>query len=321
MSRRVPLWVDLSEAPASERDAIERAAEDVAADAIVDGVDAIIIEGPEDQQRAMDEEGVVIVDGRDWSVIPLENLIAGRRNQPGTLFALARTPEEAKRFCNVLDIGVHGIVLAAQSPDDVWATAEVLAGPPRPDDGIDDDARIQLTTATVESIDDAGMAERVCIDCTERFQDGEGMLVGSTADSFALIHAETIQTDFVNARPFRVNAGAVHSYALGPNFATNYLSELHGGHEALAVNVDGEIRRMQIGRVKIEHRPHSRVSWSHGSGFGNAVVQHAETIRFVTPDGEPVAVTELKPGDQILVHAAGQARHVGLAVKERLIER
>lgn len=41
---------------------------------------------------------------------------------------------------------------------------------------------------------------------------GEGLLVGSYAAGLLLVHSEVEDTGYINARPFRVNAGAVHSY-------------------------------------------------------------------------------------------------------------
>jgi 3-dehydroquinate synthase II len=38
------------------------------------------------------------------------------------------------------------------------------------------------------------------------------VLVGSSAKALCLVHGETLATPFVPARPFRVNAGPVHSY-------------------------------------------------------------------------------------------------------------
>ena len=56
---------------------------------------------------------------------------------------------------------------------------------------------------------------------------------------------------------------------------------------------------------------------------GTAMLQNAETIRLVRPDGKPLAITEAKEGDEILVHIAGQAkgRHFGGEVDEFVVER
>jgi len=51
------------------------------------------------------------------------------------------------------------------------------------------------------------------------------------------------------------------------------------------------------------------------------VLQNAETIRLVNPDGKAVSVTALKRGDKVLCHIEKAGRHFGMQVDETLIER
>ena len=51
------------------------------------------------------------------------------------------------------------------------------------------------------------------------------MLIGSQAKGFFLVHSESEDSPYVAARPFRVNAGAVHAY-IRVGEKTRYLSEL-----------------------------------------------------------------------------------------------
>ena len=51
------------------------------------------------------------------------------------------------------------------------------------------------------------------------------------------------------------------------------------------------------------------------------VLQNAETIRLVSPDGKAVSVTKLKQGDKVLGHIEKAGRHFGMQVEETLIER
>ena len=51
------------------------------------------------------------------------------------------------------------------------------------------------------------------------------------------------------------------------------------------------------------------------------VMQNAETIRLVDPDGKAISVTTLKPGDKVLGHIEKAGRHFGMKVDETLIER
>jgi 3-dehydroquinate synthase II len=52
----------------------------------------------------------------------------------------------------------------------------------------------------------------------------------------------------------------------------------------------------------------------------STLVQHAETIRLVTPQG-PKSIVDLKPGDRVLVRTEDVGRHMGMAVRETLVER
>lgn len=295
------------------------------------------------QTEAGNAKGVVVVDATTWRVIPLENLIAARRDRPGTLFALARNQAEASLFALTLETGVDGIVLAPQTPADIHAVRGILGVPREPPVAalastgmqrpsstraplLDDprgasSASLALSSATVTSIEDAGLGDRICIDTTSALEDGEGVLVGSTASSFVLVHAETAESEFVRARPFRVNAGALHMYLLAPDGRTRYLSELAAGFPLLVVNRAGGSRIVTVGRAKIERRPHTLVRWASPEGVGMAVLQTAETVRVVRSDALTVAVTDLKVGDKIVVNPQGAARHFGMPIDASLEER
>ncbi len=342
---RIPLWIDLRNVPADRREPYVWAARDVEAEAILvardtllDGDDVVVVRDDRlmqddaaigqimpmrnaaDQTAAANAPGVVIIDADDWTIIPLENLIAARRDRPGTLFGLARNPAEAGVFRDTLERGVHGVVLAPARAADIEQAHAILVAKGVPSDGRATSGPVDLETATITAVEDAGPGDRICVDATSMFNDGEGLLVGSTARSFALVHAETIQTDFVNARPFRVNAGAVHSYLLGPEGRTQYLSEVEAGQRVLAVSQHGT-RVITVGRAKLEQRPHILIKWKGDGGSGSAVLQNAETIRLVRPDGAVISITDLKVGDDILVHHEEAARHFGMPVDERLEER
>lgn len=361
---RIPLWVDLRGVPVNKRLPLWKAIAAAGVEHVlvatddphldrteapvlrIDGNNAVKrgkraigrlvrLRSGRDQDRAASIPSIVIVESADWTIIPLENLIAARRDRPGTLFAVAHSPEEAVRFRDTLQIGVHGIVLAPTTAADITAAdAALRERGPRPDDAVPPPTAANGTTAhaapsseflvaaRITRIQDAGPGDRVCVDATSNFRDGEGLLVGSSARSFVLVHAETLQSEYVAARPFRVNAGAVHSYLFAPGGKTRYLSELRAGLNVLAVHPDGVHRVLTVGRAKIEERPHTLVAWQDSDGReGSAVLQTAETIRLVRTDGRPVAVTDLAVGDDVLVHYEHAARHFGMAVEERLEER
>ncbi len=147
------------------------------------------------------------------------------------------------------------------------------------------------------------------------------MLVGSQAGGLFLIHSETLPSEFVEARPFRVNAGAVHAYIKVPGGRTRYMSELKAGDHVMLVNSKGESRVGIIGRVKIERRPLVLVEAEWRGKIYKTLLQNAETINMVGGKGEPKPVTGLKPGDRIMIYVEAGGRHFGTKVDETMIER
>lgn len=251
----------------------------------------------------------VIVDVEDWKIIPLENAIAKLHDVDTRLMATARTADEARKLFSVLDVGVDAVILETSSADEVAATLAYM-----------ERSTFEVVPARVTAIRETGDGERVCVDTTSMLKMGEGLLVGNRSNFSFLIHNESVGSSFTSPRPFRVNAGAVHCYTITPSGNTAYLSELEGGSEVLAVTRDGRSRRVTVGRSKIESRPMLFVGAATDAESGGVIVQNAETIRFVRPDGELVSVTHLKEGDQIMVHATPAAgRHFGMRVEGEYI--
>ena len=50
-------------------------------------------------------------------------------------------------------------------------------------------------------------------------------------------------------------------------------------------------------------------------------LQNAETIRLTAPDGTPVSVVTLKPGDKVLCRTDEAGRHFGMRIKEDIQEK
>jgi 3-dehydroquinate synthase II len=253
----------------------------------------------------------VVVECSDWKVIPLENLIADFRRRGKKLFAYVKGKDEVGLAFSILERGVDGVVVPPNSIGEARALAEVRVHAP-----------IQLQPARITKVVDAGVGDRVCVDTTSQLELGEGMLVGSRASFLYLVHGETVPTQYIATRPFRVNAGSVHSYLLVGGEKTRYLSELEAGDRVLLVRRDGSSREAVVGRVKIERRPMMLIEATMGEEKGSVILQNAETIRLVRKGGEPVGVTELKEGDEILVQSGGpRGRHFGGEVDEFVIER
>ncbi len=252
-----------------------------------------------------------IVVGEDWQIIPLENLIA-RIGEETALVAGVRNAAEARTAFETLEIGAEAVLLDTDDPDEIRATVELR-------DEIDRE-HLDLSWGEVTAVEQTGSADRVCIDTGSLLEDTEGMLVGSMSRGLFFIHAETDDSPYVDPRPFRVNAGAVHAYVRTPGGETRYLSELSSGDTVQVVGADGETREAIVGRAKIERRPMFRVRATVDGDPVETLLQNAETIKLHTRDG-PLAVTELEAGDEVLVYHEQTARHFGEAVDETVIER
>ncbi|MDP7982044.1 MAG: 3-dehydroquinate synthase II [Conexivisphaerales archaeon] len=280
------------------------------------GLHVVTIESPEDVARVVDAADAgareILVRSRDWRIIPLENLIAQLQGRGVRLLAEASGGADAELLAGVLERGVDGIVLGAKGVDELASTVEALSRPPP----------VSMSAAAVESVELVGMGDRVCVDTASMLSAGEGALVGNSASFLFLVHGETLETGYVPARPFRVNAGGVHAYIVLPGGRTKYLSELSAGDRVATVDWRGNVRRAIVGRAKIERRPMAIVRARSESGSGSILLQYAETIRLVRPDGSPVSIVELSPGDQVLVHVPRRAgRHFGMAVDEFVLEK
>lgn len=279
------------------------------------------VASPEDAARAAagvadGETSAVVMEAlEDWSVIPAENLVAAFAGSGRELFAVARDAAEARVMFEALEVGVDGIVLRTDDPREVRAMKEVMRAVCGGDGRGSE--RVALSPARVTAIRRVGTGDRAAVDCCTNFEPGEGMLVGSFASGLFLVHAENIECGYVNSRPFRVNAGPTASYCKAPGGRTNYLSELRAGSEILVVGADGRARTTNVARVKIERRSLILIEAEHPSAGSLAVLlQNAETCRLVRPSGEPASVSELAPGDDVLVAVDARARHTGTAVDE-----
>ncbi|MHC4476167.1 MAG: 3-dehydroquinate synthase II [Planctomycetota bacterium] len=263
----------------------------------------------EDKAAAVPESKIVVLRMLDWTIIPIENLLARRGKN---IMVQVENSQQAKLMVEILEKGVDGVVLNTTDINEIKKTAEIIQGITE---------KVTLVSATITSTKQLGMGDRACIDTCTQMTLGEGMLVGNTASGFFLIHSESIDNPYVASRPFRVNAGAVHAYTLVAGGKTKYLADLKAGDEVLLVNAQGKSQIAYLGRNKIEKRPMMLIEAEAEGTAISLVMQNAETIRLVEPDGKAISVTTLKPGDNVLAHIETAGRHFGIQVDETLIER
>ncbi|MEU9190356.1 3-dehydroquinate synthase II family protein [Streptomyces sp. NPDC048484] len=244
----------------------------------------------------------------DPTKIPLEIVLAAADSAEGKLVTVVDGLEEAAIVFDVLERGSDGILFTPRSADEVFALARLLEATT---------PQLELSTLTVESIRHVGLGDRVCVDTCSHFEEDEGILVGSYSSGFVLCCSETHPLPYMPTRPFRVNAGALHSYTLGPDNRTQYLSEVGSGSALLAVGADGRTRRVVVGRAKLESRPLLEIRTHAEDGrLVSLTVQDDWHVRVLGPGGKVLNVTELQTGDELLGYLAANKRHVGLPIGE-----
>jgi 3-dehydroquinate synthase II len=268
------------------------------------------IQGQEDEKEILKLtlEAQVVVRTTDWTIIPLENLVA----QSDTIFTEVANIDQARTALTVLERGVAGILIQTEDVAELMRILSLVR---------DQGDQVKLDVARVVAVRDAGLGDRVCVDSCTQMGLGQGMLVGNSSGALFLVHAESVENPYVAPRPFRVNAGPVHAYVRVVGGKTRYLSELEAGDEVLCVDYQGRAHQVTVGRVKIERRPLLLVTAETESGTITTILQNAETIRLTTPKGEPVSVVNLEEGSEILVALESAGRHFGHKVEETIWEK
>lgn len=270
----------------------------------------VLIKGKEDEEKAVKypPEVKVIVETTDWTIIPLENIIAQREE----IYTVVKNEEEAKTALKILEKGVKGIVLKSSDINTIKRVGKALE---------EEEEKLNLCLVRITRILPLGLGDRVCVDTTSILSRGEGMLVGNSSAGMFLVHAETEENPYVASRPFRVNAGAVHMYIRVPGNKTKYLCELSTGDPVMVYDYKGRGKLVYVGRAKVERRPMILIEGKTENKKVSAVLQNAETIRLTRPDGTPISVVELKEGDEVLGYTEEAGRHFGMKVEETITEK
>jgi len=250
----------------------------------------------------------VILNCTDWTIIPLENLIA----KGAEVIAQVQNLKEAQIAFGILEKGVSHILIHTKNPIELKTALSRL---------FEEGETTALQHAEVVEIIPIGMGDRVCVDTCTSMSIGEGMLVGNSSSALFLVHSESISNPYVSPRPFRVNAGAVHAYTRVPGGKTRYLSELSAGDQILITDYKGKTTIGIVGRLKIEKRPMMLLKAKIGEHVATTILQNAETIRLTDPSGKPVSVVSLKPGDKILAALEQGGRHFGHKIDETITEK
>lgn len=250
----------------------------------------------------------VVVRGVDWTIVPLENLLS----KTGNIFVEIQEPQEGRTALGILEKGVEGVVINNPDPDAVRQMLLMFK---------EKKEKLGLLTARVTRIEPLSSGDRVCVDTCSSMDLGEGMLVGNSSQALFLIHSENVENPFVNTRPFRVNAGPVHAYIRMADGGTKYLSEIRTGDRVLIVNFEGKSYPAVVGRAKVERRPLVLVEAEEKSQPISVILQNAETIRLIQPDGKAISLIDLQEGSEVLVYREKGGRHFGVQIDETVVER
>lgn len=262
------------------------------------------------------QHAFLVVSLCDPTNIPLELVIASLQASKTIVIKEITDPndrDDAIVSLGVMEVGTEGILF---SPVDHEIMDRFLARL-----GEIQERELKIEAGTVTRTRAVGMGYRSCIDLVTLFSPTEGMLIGSTSQGGVLCCPEVFYLPYMELRPFRVNAGGVHSYLFNMDNHTNYLTELKAGSPAMIVGTNGKVRQAPVGRLKTEIRPLRliEVEFAHGEQV-NIFMQDDWHVRIFSSDGLPRNITELKPGDKVLGHVAVPGRHVGIKVEETIVE-
>ncbi|MDW3194577.1 MAG: 3-dehydroquinate synthase II [Cytophagales bacterium] len=270
-------------------------------------------------QKTMDEawqEGLnynyLVIELLAETNIPLELLIAKLQPTDTVLIKKVDKAIDAEIAYGVMESGSDGVLFSNNGFNELKALDKLLQK--------DDTYKMKLVKAKVTDVEHAGMGYRACIDTTNLFQKDEGMIIGSTSDGGLCVSSETHYLPYMDLRPFRVNAGAVHSYVWCPDDNTSYITELKGGAKVTCVDVKGNARDVTVGRVKTELRPLLKIEVEAEGKKINAFVQDDWHIRIFGGNGEPRNASTVAVGEELLAYVCEPGRHVGIKIDEHITE-
>jgi len=254
---------------------------------------------------------------RDPTNIPLELVIASLQSTKTILMKEIKdnkNVDDAIVSYGVMEYGAEGVIFSPTKHDTMSEFLERLSSRSH--------EPVPLEVGIVKNVKPAGMGYRACIDTATLFDDDEGMLVGSTSQGGILCCPEVFFLPYMELRPFRINAGAVHSYVFNVNNRTDYMSELKSGSQIMIVNANGRVRVAPVGRMKIEQRPLRLIEVEFsGERLVSVLMQDDWHVRVFSDKAKPLNISELKSGDKVLGYVTEIGRHVGIKIDEAIIEK
>lgn len=245
--------------------------------------------------------------------IPLELLIARFQKTKTVLIKEVTSAQDGKITFDVMESGADGILLSTSDIKEILEMDAYIQSMER--------IKLKLVPAKVIAAEHIGMGYRACIDTTSMLKKNEGMLIGSYSRGGILVSSEMHYLPYMNLRPFRVNAGAVHSYVWAAAGKTEYLTDLKSGSKVLVVDHEGNAREVSVGRVKIEARPLLKITVEAEGQEINTIVQDDWHIRLLGMKGEPYNASSLTKDTVLAAYICEPGRHVGIKIDEDIIEK
>ncbi|CAJ1949803.1 unnamed protein product [Cylindrotheca closterium] len=270
----------------------------------------------------------------EWQMIPAENLIAATRSTGTKLAFLVQKPSDVGGLAHALELGVDALcVNGTTASHHLWEA--IFQARTEKQDSLKKRKQTvpikpSIVTGTGSRLDtkEPVLADRVCVDLVQMLSPDEGCWIGSFAKLMALILSEAETSTYVPTRPFRINAGPVHSYICMADNSTKYLCELQAGDKVLVFNsVAGTSRGVAVGRLKQEVRPCVLIRLeTPANQQGQIFLQQAETVRLGHERGKFLRASDLdheaidnnKP---ILLRTLAAGTHIGIAFEGSVEER
>lgn len=148
------------------------------------------IRTPEDQDRVLRMAGkkkAVVIETGDWTIIPLENMIAKFRTAGTSVIAVAHSKDDASLYLQTMEKGVDGVVIETDDPFSISKFKDLLTVT----------EPVEICEVEVTSIRTLEKGDRVCVDTCSNMVPGEGMLVGSYSNCLFLIQSESEENGYV----------------------------------------------------------------------------------------------------------------------------
>lgn len=229
---------------------------------------------------------LVIISTTDWTIIPLENLIA----QSEGLIAEVKNAKEAKTASQILEKGVDGVLVNTKDLSEIKKIIKFFKGAAE---------KLELEVAVVTGVKPIKAGDRVCIDTCTNMVMGQGLLVGNSSNAMFLVHSDSVNNSYVAQR---MNAGSVQAYTLVKGGESRRLAGISTGDEVLLVDYKGNTEEAIVGRSKMKEELMMLVEASCGGRKISLALQNAETAKLTGPGGKPVSVMNLNKKSRVLAY-------------------